>query len=164
MTDLFRVLYCSRNLIAGAPDAVAAEIGTILERSRANNRRDGITGGLLFSEGCFAQVLEGPVDAVERTFERIQCDARHGAVTVLRAGPIAARDFPDWSMGFAGPVASGGRCGVRALADAISGPGSAGPGSAGSGDAGSTEAGRAVLEMLRSVVVRETEWLAPAAT
>ena len=146
MTQLFRVLYCSRSRLAAnsAPHAIAE----ILATSRANNARDQLTGGLLFSDGCFAQVLEGPIAAVEQAFERIQCDQRHSDVTVLQAGPIAAREFPTWSMGFAGVgSADAGLPGVT-LADAFSNQSSAG-----------TE----LLELLRSVVVRETEWLAPLA-
>ena len=102
MIQLFQVLYCSRNLIQGDADLVRGHIRSILEASRRNNAHDGITGGLLFSAGLFAQVLEGPPDAVERTFERIQCDPRHADVAVLEAKPIAARDFPSWSMAFDG--------------------------------------------------------------
>ena len=147
MTQLHRVLYCSRNLIPGTPEAVAADIRSILAVSRRNNARDGITGGLLFSEGCFAQVLEGPLDAVEGAFERIQCDERHGDVTVLQSGPITARDFPDWSMAFAGPdAASSPITGVQ-MADAF---------------AGRSKDGGKLLDMLKAVIVREAEWLAPA--
>lgn len=144
MPQLFRVLYCSRNAIPGTVQAMAADVRAILAASRANNARDGITGGLLFSEGCFAQVLEGPAAAVEGTFERIQCDPRHGDVTVLQAGPVATRDFPDWSMGFTGSSERGSLLGAMTLANAFS---------------GQSGAGDHVLDVLRAVVVRETEWL-----
>ena len=104
MTQLYRVLYCSRNLVPGGADSIAAHVRSILSVSRRNNARDGITGGLLFSTGCFAQVLEGPPDAIERTFERIQCDERHSEVTVLEAGMIEARDFPTWSMAYSSDI------------------------------------------------------------
>ena len=100
MTELYRVLYCSRLRLA--EDHAQEEVRQILAASRRNNTRDGITGGLLFSAGSFAQVLEGPVDAVEEAFERIQCDPRHDKVTVLEAGPVDQRAFPDWSMAFKG--------------------------------------------------------------
>ena len=146
MTQLHRVLYCSRNLIPGAPEAVAADIGSILAASRRNNARDGITGGLLFSAGCFAQVLEGPLDAVESAFERIQCDERHSDVTVLQSEPIAARDFPDWSMAFAGADAASSPISGIQMADVF---------------AGQSSDGDKLLDMLKAVIVRETEWLAP---
>ena len=138
---LHRVLYCSRNLLSASSD-VEADIQAILAASRANNARDGITGGLLYSDGCFAQVLEGPLGAIETTFERIQCDPRHGDVTVLKAEPIMSRDFSQWSMAFAG--AHGLHAGIS---EAFNGP---------------TAAGDQILHVLRNVVVREHEWLAPA--
>lgn len=144
MAQLYRVLYCSRNVIGGSTEAVAAEVRDILAVSRANNARDGVTGGLLFNQGCFAQVLEGPLDAVEAAFERIQCDPRHGEVIVLQSGPVAQRDFPDWSMAFAGPDAARGSLAGIALADAFS---------------GQTGAGDAVLDTLKSLVLREADWL-----
>lgn len=98
--SLFRVVYVSRNLLAAA-DA-EAEVARILDASRRNNPKVGVTGALLFSEDCFAQALEGPLDAVETTFERIQCDERHGDVVVLEAGTAKQREFPNWSMAYAG--------------------------------------------------------------
>ena len=146
MTPLHRVLYCSRNLIPGGPEAVAADVGRILAASRRNNARDGVTGALLFSQGCFAQVLEGPLDAVERAFERIQCDERHSDVTVLHSKPITARDFADWSMAFTGPDAASPLAGAR-MADAFAGP---------------SDQGDKLLGLLKAVITREAEWLAPA--
>ena len=102
MEKVYRVLYCSRNCIDGRPEQQLQEVQSILASSRKNNGADGITGALLFSQGMFAQVLEGPLEQVERTFERIQGDMRHADVTVLEAGFVEARDFPEWSMAFAG--------------------------------------------------------------
>jgi hypothetical protein len=78
------------------------EIRGILATSRANNAARDITGALLFNAGCFAQVLEGPLKHVEYTFEKIQRDMRHDDVTILEAGHVARREFPEWSMAFAG--------------------------------------------------------------
>ena len=143
MSQLYRVVYCSRNCLSGAAQTYAAEIEAILAKSRVNNARDGITGGLLFNDGCFAQVLEGPVDAVEATFERIQCDDRHGEVTMIEAGPILARDFPAWSMAFNGQAGDANPLAKQALADAF---------------AGRTSAGDDVLRVLRQVVAHDNAW------
>lgn len=145
MTKLYRVLYCSRNRIPGDHGTVTAQITTILAASRENNAREGITGGLLFSTGCFAQVLEGLSAAVEATFERIQCDDRHNDVILLEAGPITERAFPDWSMAFTGGEAEANLLGAGTLAGAFS---------------GRSDAGAKVLDVLKAVVVRETQWLA----
>lgn len=100
--DIYRLVYYSRNLIDTRTIDFEAQVAQILERSRENNARDDITGALLFNGGCFAQVLEGPLDNVEAAFERIQQDERHGEVSLLTLEPIAARSFPNWAMGFVG--------------------------------------------------------------
>ena len=103
MTEpLHRLVYYSLNRLEGDADVVAREFLAILAKSQANNARVGVTGALMFNAGCFAQVLEGPPEAVEKTFERIQQDERHGDVSLLGFGPAPARSFPNWSMGFVG--------------------------------------------------------------
>jgi hypothetical protein len=100
--SIYRLVYYSRNHVAADADTFSAEVDDILAKSRVNNTRDGITGALMFNAGCFAQVLEGPLDKVESAFERIQQDERHGEVSLLSVGPVADRSFPNWAMGFVG--------------------------------------------------------------
>jgi hypothetical protein len=100
--SIYRLVYYSRNHIAADATAFSTEVDDILFKSRDNNVRDGITGALMFNAGCFAQVLEGPLDKVEAAFERIQQDERHGEVSLLSMEPAAARSFPNWAMGFVG--------------------------------------------------------------
>lgn len=98
----YRLVYYSRNHVAVDADTFSLEVNDILARSRENNARDEITGALMFNAGCFAQVLEGPLDKVEAAFERIQQDERHGEVSLLGLEEVAARSFPNWAMGFVG--------------------------------------------------------------
>ena len=107
MTALYRLVYASKNLFDGSEADAAAEVAQILAASRRNNARAEVTGALMFNGGAFAQVLEGPQRGVEDTFERIQRDIRHGDVTVLECGPVAARGFDSWSMAFVGQSAQG---------------------------------------------------------
>lgn len=100
--DLYRLAYFSRNSIVGTSESISAEVQQILQVSRRNNLKIHVTGALLFNSSCFAQVLEGPLDAVEQTFERIQRDPRHADVTVLELTSATVREFPAWSMAFAG--------------------------------------------------------------
>jgi FAD-dependent sensor of blue light len=103
---MFRIIYVSRNLI---PEAEAdAEVERILATARRRNAALGVTGALLFGEDAFAQALEGPTAAVEEVFEAIQADPRHAEVVVLEAGPVAAREFGDWQMAWAGRTAEAG--------------------------------------------------------
>ncbi len=105
---IFRVVYCSR-----VRPGMTIDLPAILEISRRNNARDGITGALMSCGGGFAQALEGPLDAVQRTFERIQCDPRHSDVVVLEARSVDERLFGKWDMALA---AEGG---ILALAEVI---------------------------------------------
>jgi Sensors of blue-light using FAD len=100
--SLYRLVYFSRNRGGESPEGMVATIEAILIASRRNNANVGVTGALMFNAGCFAQVLEGPKDAVVNTFERIQQDERHGDLSVLSFGPVVERAFERWSMGFVG--------------------------------------------------------------
>ena len=77
-----------------------AELDALLEKSRRNNRRDSITGMLLYRDGDFLQVLEGPEPTVRATYARIGRDRRHGGFILLDESHVEQRAFSDWAMGF----------------------------------------------------------------
>ncbi|TWU59990.1 Blue light- and temperature-regulated antirepressor YcgF [Rubripirellula tenax] len=77
------------------------ELEHLLERSRHRNQMAAITGVLLYRDSTFFQVLEGPVDAVDALFQRIESDPRHAKTVVLSSQKIKSRNFGDWPMGFA---------------------------------------------------------------
>jgi len=79
-----------------------ADLDQILAKSRTNNAARGLTGMLLFHDGCFLQVLEGDAGSVQDTFATISSDARHGGVIILESRAVAERGFPQWSMGYVG--------------------------------------------------------------
>ncbi|WP_338661742.1 BLUF domain-containing protein [Pararoseomonas sp. SCSIO 73927] len=103
LNKIYRLIYVSQNTLHGPVEDMKREVDQILAVSRHNNARDGITGALLFNSSCFAQVLEGELDAVHGVFERIQMDPRHSETVVLACEP-ASREFGDWSMAYAGAV------------------------------------------------------------
>jgi len=144
--SLFRLVYCSSNTIDAQQGDPVGEIANILAASRANNARDAVTGALLYSGGSFAQVLEGPLDVVQRTFERIQRDERHGSVIVLEARHTQTRMFGMWDMALAEPA-------NPAKVKAILGQALAEP----YGDAGMT-----VVALLDGLVRREGDWMSAA--
>lgn len=76
------------------------QLADLLGEVRALNERRGLTGMLLYSDGNFIQVLEGPDDAVDEAFRAISADPRHHGLLVTLRDPIEERVFPDWSMGF----------------------------------------------------------------
>lgn len=99
--SLHTLAYFSRNAVRETGGNLEAELTAILASARRNNPTLSLTGALIFSNDCFAQVLEGPLSSIEGVFESIECDARHRDVTVLHFKPIEARSFPNWSMAFA---------------------------------------------------------------
>jgi hypothetical protein len=95
--DMVHCIYCSA---AAGPGFSTTELEALLEVSRWNNSRLGITGILLYHGRSFFQVLEGERAVVEALYERIAADKRHSRVTKLILEPIEERDFPDWTMGY----------------------------------------------------------------
>lgn len=77
-----------------------SELLRILEKSRIENARLGITGMLLYKGGNIIQALEGAAGDVESLYQRIQSDKRHKDVTTLWREPVEKRQFGNWSMGF----------------------------------------------------------------
>ncbi len=94
--DLVTVVYFSHALEPFDDAALLA----LLQISRRNNERSGITGVLLYHDGNFAQALEGPRLAVEEAFKRISADPRHDGIIATAVLPTGSRQFADWSMGF----------------------------------------------------------------
>ncbi len=92
---LLRLTYASRAVDWLTRDDLRA----IAESAQRHNRARGLTGLLLYVEGDFLQVIEGPGAAVETLFETIAADARNQWVTRLSTERILRRAFADWSMG-----------------------------------------------------------------
>lgn len=91
---LQQVFYISRSL------AAPAEVEEILHGARRHNQQRGVTGSLLYTGGHFAQLLEGPQQALAEVMAVIGADPRHEAVKRLLGGEIARRRFQGWSMAF----------------------------------------------------------------
>ena len=76
----------------------AAEIARLVQESRLNNKKRGITGILLHVEDTFFQVLEGESDIIESLYASILLDSRHKQITRIIFEPIAKRFFGDCLM------------------------------------------------------------------
>lgn len=74
------------------------DLDRILERSRAENGRAGVTGLLLHCDGTFMQVIEGPRPGVEHIYERIRASPLHTDIVQLFNEPAFGREFADWAM------------------------------------------------------------------
>lgn len=72
----------------------------LLTVSRRNNERVGLTGMLLYRDGCFLQLLEGDREPVKATYERILADPRHRDQRLMLETEADERLCSDWAMGF----------------------------------------------------------------
>jgi lipopolysaccharide biosynthesis regulator YciM len=76
------------------------DLEVLLQLSRDNNTHLGLTGMLLYKDGNFMQVLEGPNEALISLYAKIHRDPRHYGVLELMRQQIEEREFALWSMGF----------------------------------------------------------------
>jgi Sensors of blue-light using FAD len=96
MGSLFQIVYTS----TAAENFGRLELLDMLAGSVRRNKKAGITGLLLFKDGCFMQALEGEEPAVKALFAKICRDPRHHHVIPLLQEPIEKRYFPDFAMAF----------------------------------------------------------------
>lgn len=86
---LYRVIFASEAV--GGTGASALSVAQILGVSVANNRRDHITGCMMFHRGHILQVVEGARADLDRLLRRLRADPRHTALRILSDTPIAVR-------------------------------------------------------------------------
>ena len=72
----------------------------LVEHTRRNNERLGISGLLLYSGGNVVQTLEGEGAVVDDLLGEIGADPRHADVRVVDRRYVDERAFSTWSMGF----------------------------------------------------------------
>lgn len=97
-----RMVYASRVNTNAFEGDIQSEILRILETSQRYNRETMVGGLLLYADGYFCQILEGPIEAVEATYERIARDPRHQLCTVLLTEKIERRRYPGIPMALVG--------------------------------------------------------------
>lgn len=95
---LYRLLYQSEMALSGAEEVRDTQIDLIVAASTRSNARDGLSGAMIAEKGVFIQALEGPLNALEATFERICSDLRHRHVRLVDFAAAEERVFPEWSM------------------------------------------------------------------
>tara|TARA_R110000824_G_scaffold21417_5_gene79790 strand:+ start:862 stop:1335 length:474 start_codon:yes stop_codon:yes gene_type:complete len=93
-----RLLYTSALNVDQSGERPEQTARRIAESSAAHNRLSELTGSLLFVDGHFIQILEGPPEQVEETFEKICCDFRHVDVRLIDLVNVSERLFEDWDM------------------------------------------------------------------
>ena len=65
----------------------------ILEISRKNNNKTNVTGALICRSDLYFQFLEGPIEAVEKTFQKIKLDTRHLEINLVKEDKTTRRLF-----------------------------------------------------------------------
>jgi Sensors of blue-light using FAD len=91
---LERLVYVSR----AAPCLCTAEVYAIIRCAHAGNGATGVTGALVFLDGWFAQVLEGPAAVLDARFAQIRRDPRHEALQIRQRERVHARAFAGQPM------------------------------------------------------------------
>ena len=94
--NMVRLLYVSHLAKDCGPD----DLAKILEVSRKNNQKTGVTGALCYSANGFLQCIEGPPEAVNDLYRHIARDDRHVDVTLLDYSDVNDRAFGKWSMAY----------------------------------------------------------------
>jgi hypothetical protein len=96
--DIMTYCLIYKSSAVGSPGQ--GDLEKVLLEARTRNKRDNITGLLLFHDGHYLQVLEGQKDKVLACYDRIRADNRHRRFSVVRSEPIEKRNFADWDMAY----------------------------------------------------------------
>jgi hypothetical protein len=76
------------------------DLMNLLRVAREKNSAAGISGMLLYHDGSFLQVLEGPDTKVHELYRKIEKDPHHTNFLLLLREAVQEREFENWSMGF----------------------------------------------------------------
>ena len=93
---MYRIVYTSTSKTLMSE----RDLQSVLRSARRRNAADQITGMLIYHDGCFFQVLEGPRQVVEKCYKRIQKDQRHQDHITLSNEDVVSRLFNDWWMSY----------------------------------------------------------------
>lgn len=91
---MHQLVYVSK----AASHIASADVFRIIEQSARNNPSADITGFLIFRDGQFLQMIEGPLMSLDALLRVLAHDPRHHSIRVLSREPIAARSYPRWRM------------------------------------------------------------------
>jgi hypothetical protein len=89
MRPLSSLVYQSQSVAPMSEPALHRLIAT----SQARNRKEGVTGLLIYDQGRFVQWLEGPAAGLGRVWQSISGDPRHTGVSVLGESTVPVRFF-----------------------------------------------------------------------
>jgi Sensors of blue-light using FAD len=94
MEDLIHVIYVG----AAAPESSELDTAEFLKEARKSNRRNDVSGMMLYVGGCLLLLLEGEAPKVDAALQEILTPKRE--LRAIYREHVAEREFPDWIMGF----------------------------------------------------------------
>lgn len=74
------------------------DLMSIQKIAKTNNETMDVTGSLFYNGGWFLQVLEGPVEALNTLYKKIEKDPRHKNSRIIHSESAKFRTFTRWSM------------------------------------------------------------------
>jgi hypothetical protein len=93
--EIDQILYCS---LATEPFSTSA-LDKLVQHAGSLNKLDRITGMLMYGDGVFLQLLEGPPEAIGQLWSRLLRDKRHyGMVQLYHRREVEARVCDNWAM------------------------------------------------------------------
>ena len=96
MYALERLIYVSN----AAEKLRMSDVVRIIRASDALNRRDGVSGVLLYSDQRFMQCIEGTVAGVQDVYWRIVNSTAHHGIVEMFNGTANARRFENWQWAY----------------------------------------------------------------
>lgn len=76
----------------------SGELFGLITASARKNGKEGLRGFLLFSNGRFLQLLEGPSKALSDLYRVIEQDPRHRDCEIVYDTSVETTSFSNWSM------------------------------------------------------------------
>lgn len=80
------------------PGVTSTDLDDLVAEAASFNKAHDITGVLALEGSQVCQILEGPVDVVEKLYASIQRDDRHHGVATIEHRPISKTAFENWGM------------------------------------------------------------------
>lgn len=94
LNDLAHLIYHSQ----ARQNLCLEDVMSILNQSIINNRLNDIHGLLIFDNGRFVQILEGPKQKIDALFQTIYDDTRHNHVEISYKKFTSKAFFSSWNM------------------------------------------------------------------
>lgn len=92
-----QIVYVSHSV---EPAMSHENLQNILLTCQRRNQLLGVTGLLIYRDGCFCQLLEGPHQSIQTVMQSIIRDQRHAGIIVVLDRIVDTRDFPTWNIAF----------------------------------------------------------------